>query len=131
MLALAGVDVHSERLNRSKREREPEDHVVVPSTTRTRTRVIAPLVIGARDLKERLSGVRAIMEVVTTIGEFILYYKYFFISVVILILGFVLSVLYIGDVAQKERNFEVKIHEDGMEETLTDDQIKGKNLNAD
>ncbi len=126
MLALAGVDVESKEYVGTAKTLVDERDVRMASYKH----VSAPIRSGARDLKERLSGVTEFIDVLKTIFEFILYYKKFFISVLILIIAFIGAVLYMSDVSKTERDFEVTIQEGDGARTLTDDEIKSENIDV-
>ncbi len=118
MLALAGVDV---RTVKYADEQQDDEHDVRLASYKT---VSAPLRSGARDLKERLRGVTEFIDMIRTIGGFILTYKIFFISMLILIAGFVGIVLYISDASDTDRAYEVRIKEGNSERVIhsnTDD----------
>jgi hypothetical protein len=71
----------------------------------------APITRGARDLKTRLGSVTEFFDFIRTIGAFILQYKLFFASLVLVIVSFVVFVQYIAVVSEKERAYEVTIDE--------------------
>jgi hypothetical protein len=100
MLMLAGVDV-------SKRE-EPEKLTEKKVRTTYRT-VSAPLRDGVLDLRTRLTTAEESIDVLTTIVRFVMSYKYFFISLALLIGMFVTITLYIGRATDQNQAYEVTI----------------------
>lgn len=120
MLALAGVDVNTmEHVGTAHTIHDARDvHL-----NRYKT-VAAPLTTGARDLQERLSGTRRFFDSIVAIVEFVWYYKLFFISVVVLVGGFIGAVLYINDASEDGRSYEVRIQEGDQERILKSDDIE-------
>jgi hypothetical protein len=114
MLALAGVDVHTMEHVGTARTLEDE-HDVRLASYKT---VSAPLRSGAHDLRDRLSGVTEFIDVLRTLGSFVRTYKLFFISMCILIVGFIGIVLYISDVSEENRAYEVRIKEGDSERVI-------------
>lgn len=117
MLALAGVDVNAVEQQTDVR---PLPLVSKKEVTSYKN-IIAPLRIGFFDLKNRLSSTDQFFDVVKTYVEFIKSYRRFFGSLAIIIVGFVLMVLYIGDAAKDTRSYEVTIDR-GDESIIVDSE---------
>ncbi len=120
MLALAGV--HPEESNNEREE--TLEIKKQPARLVSYRAVSAPIRSGAADLRGRLSRVTEFLDVLSTIWTFIVHYKMFFISVALLIVGFVGAVLYISDASQPERDYEITIKEGDGERKLSDDEVK-------
>jgi uncharacterized membrane protein len=107
MLTLAGVDVTaSEELKGS---------------TLNYKKVSAPLRSGVLDLRQRLSDVEESIDMLSTIIQFVLQYKKFFISVVVLIGIFISAVLYISNATNKDKNYEFTISEPEKESLIKEE----------
>lgn len=101
MLMLAGVDV----------SKSAHDEKVVPKKdiTSTYRTVSAPLRHGVIDLRTQLTAVDESLGIIKAVIHFMRSYKFFFISVCILIVMFITVTLYIGRVTDTERAYEVTI----------------------
>lgn len=119
MLTLAGIDPNSD-MRKVVTERRDNEHDVRIGTYRAITK---PIVVGASELKIRLAHVSALVDVFETLGGFIIQYKLFFGSILILIVGFIGVVFYINDATKVERNFNVTIHEGGTAKVINSEQI--------
>ncbi len=82
------------------------------------TRVSAPIREGVLDLRTRLSKVDESLDVFGAVTAFVLHYKIFFLSILILIGIFISTVLYIGKATQDHANYRVIIDEGDSETTL-------------
>lgn len=123
MLALAGVDVATmEHVGTAHTIHDYRD--VRMNTYRT---VAAPLKVGAEDLRDRLRERRRFIDGPIAIVEFVWSYKLFFISVMVLVGGFVGAVLYISDASETNREYEVRIQEGDQERILQSDDIEASN----
>ncbi len=126
MLILAGVDVEREADLRKVDKKSLAVHdksIVLKPKYKT---VTAPLQSGARDLRDRLSEVDELIDVVHTIFRFVVQYRLFFISVLILILIFVGAVLYVSDASKSGREYEVIIQEGDRDKVLTNEEIEAE-----
>jgi hypothetical protein len=85
--------------------------------------VTAPLKWGALDLRLRLREVNEFVDVLKTVANFIANYRIFFSSILVLVIGFVVAVLFIADASLKERSYEVIIEENGVPTTVTSEEI--------
>ncbi len=122
MLALAGVDVRTME-HVGTEHTIPDERDVRLASYKT---VSAPLRSGVLDLRARLQGVSEFFDVLRTIGAFIVSYKKFFISVLILILGFIGMVLYVNEASKENRDYEVTIQEGDREQVLHSEDIKNQ-----
>jgi hypothetical protein len=119
MLVLAGVNVDTIAHENVVTERAQRREVKLTSY-----RVVAaPLARGTRDLKSRLSGVSEFIDVLRTLSEFIIYYRVFFASVLVLIFAFVGLVFYVSDATKEQRTYEITIHEGDVSETLNSEAV--------
>jgi len=120
MLTLAGVDVDAEDYQRRgisvSYERE--------QTQKSYKHIAEPLKDGALDLRKRLHGVTEFFDVFRTIGGFVWNYKVFFGSLIILIVGFIVLALYIADVSQTSREYQVIINTGDASRVLNSDEIE-------
>lgn len=96
MLTLAGVDIQEEVQTKAPQKLSYK-------------KVAAPLKSGVLDLRERLSDTDEAQSMLRTVGNFILQYKRFFISVVLLVIIFVTSVHFIGKATEKDQDYRVII----------------------
>ena len=115
MLILAGVNPDVEKR-------------AVPETRqnqiKTYKNVTAPLKEGTLNLRSRLKEVHESTEVFGTIVEFLILYKKFFIALLLLILGFVGVVLYIGEVSNSNTEYEITIDDGDSARTITNEEIE-------
>jgi hypothetical protein len=120
MLILAGVDPETDRLRMHK----PSPNSV-QVTKQARIELVAkPLRVGAKELSRELREVHEIVAVFTTLMQFIVRYKVFFISLVAIVVAFVGFVMYINHVTETGRSYEVTIDEGDVQETLTDEEVE-------
>jgi hypothetical protein len=124
MLYLAGVNIEDELDQKTwvtthELTKKSELKVV------TYKNVTAPITEGVSDLKDRLHEVHMFFDVIKTIGMFILQYKVFFVSLVLLISGFVGAVLYVNKASEKNREYEVTVDVGDSTQVFTKDQIEG------
>lgn len=108
MLMLAGVDVDAQKTKESITEKESR---VPRQTLHTYRAVAAPIRDGVLDLRTRLNTAEESLDVITTIGRFILSYKWFFISIGILIIIFVAVTLYISNATEQNQEYQVTVEE--------------------
>lgn len=120
MLTLAGVDVTAKRQVETDVVHEYTSKDIRITSYKTMT---APLTLGAKDLRSRLSGVTEFLSVFRIIGGFILSYRHFFLSLIVLILSFVGFVYYVSDATIDHRNFEVTIDEPSARQTLDAEEV--------
>lgn len=120
MLLLAGVDPDYVEAERPSKENTRDVNL------RSYTAVSAPLRSGVLDLRTRLDGATEFVGVLGTVGHFVVQYYRFFVALVILILGFVGLVMYIGEVGDPETDFEVTIEEGNAARTLTDEEVRNE-----
>ncbi len=118
MLRLAGVDVSREQ----EAQFSSQAHLRPRRRSAYRT-VTAPLSIGARDFRTRLSGVRAGFEVITALFGFISQYRVFFASVLLLIGAFIALVLYVGSATIPARPYEVTITDTDSKQVLDAEEV--------
>lgn len=117
MLTLAGVNVSKPRDTEADDEIQTRDvHV-----RRTYTRVAEPLRNGVLDLRSRLTAVDESASIMTIIVRFVIQYKWFFVSVSILIAIFITITAYIGQATESDKQYQVMIDE-GENATVLDDQ---------
>jgi hypothetical protein len=118
MLALAGVDVSG---TKKQTQMHSEEDIVPETKVRPRLKkVTAPLRSGVLDLRERLSTVEESVSIIQTIFRFVMHYKVFFISLMILIGIFVTAVLYIGRVTDEDRAYKVTTVDENGTKTILD-----------
>jgi uncharacterized membrane protein len=119
MLTLAGVDVTaSEELKESTYEVHQKG---IEGSTLNYKKVSAPLRSGVLDLRQRLSDVEESIDMLSTIIQFVLQYKKFFISVVVLVVIFISAVLYISNATNKDKNYEFTISEPEKESLIKEE----------
>ncbi len=123
MLTLAGVDVETLRDDESAHEENHQEEVVVKASKRG-VRAAAPIEHGVLDLRKRLSSVEESVDVIKTIIHFVVSYKVFFISILVLVGIFVSAVIYIGRATEENQDYEVIIDENGSEMILKGEEIK-------
>lgn len=115
MLILAGVDpkeghVHLHTTPRSMLwERGQPNTRSVPQT-----HITAPLRYGVLDLRARMHATRETMDVMETIIGFVRVYKKFFISLLIIIIIFIITVMYIAKATEEHNRYQITVDE-GME----------------
>ncbi len=99
MLILAGVDPEQRKGNVSVPQREAHPTIA------------GPIKDGVLDLRRQLHTAEESLDVVTTVVQFIVSYKKFFMSVAALIAIFVAVTLYIQSATRDDQSYEVEIHE--------------------
>lgn len=115
MLLLAGVDVDAQK----RAPEKPSVSVVEVRHSRTKlAKVTAPLRSGVLDLRQRLSTVEESEGVFRTVVKFVMQYKVFFISVLLLVGIFIVGALYVGKVTNDDRGYRVIIDENGTKTVL-------------
>lgn len=120
MLILAGVDPDETR----------SQSVATPlrlkraTTLRTYKTVSAPLQKGVLDLRTRLESTSEYKDMIRTIVSFVLQYKIFFISLLLVIAAFVIAVEYIREVSETSRMYEITIDEGDNARTLKSTEIE-------
>lgn len=133
MLALAGVDPDA-RKDRTKKVHESEsdlkktEDTVTPLHKKghkaTYKAVAAPIKSGVLDLRQRLDTADETKDVVRTMWSFVVQYKYFFISVCVLVTIFVVAVLYITSVTTKDTDYSVIINEGDTATEMNGEEIE-------
>ena len=126
ILALAGVDVTQQK--RADRERKEAVQLEAQAAKEVHLKsyrtVSAPLRSGVLDLRQRLSTVEESIDVLATVGRFVVQYKWFFISLCALIGIFISTVLYISSATEEGQDYEVTIIENGTETVLEPPQTE-------
>ncbi len=107
MLMLAGVDVDAQKTKEEKEKKESPN----VKTLHTYRAVAAPIRDGVLDLRTRLTTAEESLDVITTIGRFMLSYKWFFISIGVLVAIFVAVTLYISHATLENQEYEVTVEE--------------------
>jgi len=120
MLVLAGVDVREHR--EAKRQKSGEG-VSGDINLMSYEKVAAPIRSGAVDLRERLTGVGRFGDVIRTLGGFIVHYRIFFISAVVISVGFVALVYFISSASTDQKNYEVTIERSDGSTTVSSEEI--------
>lgn len=123
MLMLAGIDPDVSRSTKNR----PALTGVQMATPVTYKDAALPLQEGADELRVRLNDSQSFIDVLVTMGGFIIHYKRFFLAILLLIMIFVLGVLYVQRVAMVDRNYEVMIDKGDRTESYTDDEIEKMN----
>lgn len=120
MLMLAGVDVSKQR------NFENEGIIKTPDVKmkQTYTRVSEPLRSGVLDLRTRLTTAEESVDIVRTVMSFIILYKWFFISICILILIFVSVTTYISKATEADKQYQVTVDEGGGVKVLDDADVE-------
>lgn len=93
--------------------------------------VKAPIEEGVRDLRSRLKHAKALVDTLRTLGRFVLQYKIFFGSIVLIIV--VISVVwhFFSQVTQSQRDYEVTIKNPDAETTISSEEIIYERQHAD
>lgn len=84
----------------------------------------APIQQGALDLRTRLRDTSERLDTLRTIITFIINYKIFFLSLLVVIVGFIVAVRYIGEVSSSSRTYEVTIDQGDTTRTLKSSEIE-------
>jgi hypothetical protein len=116
VLALAGVRV-PEKATKHDDESVPKHKSPLGHTY---AHVSAPLRSGVLDLRTRITESEESLDVLTTIGRFVLGYKWFFLSLGALIAIFITITMYIGHATNAHKEYEVIIT-DGETPTVLDE----------
>lgn len=125
MLLLAGVDTHTQSTSRY-------NDTVLQSTSSNRPpylarkHITAPIRRGVLDLRTRMNGVNETFDIITTIWSFVRMYKKFFISLLLIIIIFVITVQYIGNATEKHTRFNVTLEEGGESTVLNGEDVLHK-----
>jgi hypothetical protein len=117
MLLLAGVEPGSYQKERQSFAREGDVRVV------KRVSIKAPVQSGVSDLKERLAKTQAFTERIQTIISFVVAYKFFFIGVAVLIAAGAAVWLFVSEVSQEQKDYEVVIDNVDTDVTLSSEEI--------
>jgi hypothetical protein len=125
MLYIAGIDVDESDSVDHFIDRDDDIKVASYKT------VTGPLRAGARDLRDRLSGVHKFLDVVVTFYEFVVTYKRFFGALLILSVSLVGAVFYIGEAAKEQRYYEVTIDTGETAITVNSEEIQKEKLSED
>lgn len=107
-------DVRIERTRRVDAEVEDRQPVVA---------INAPVRAGFIDLKARLAGVHAVLDVVKVLWRFVQSYPRFFLSAAGFVALFVVSWVYVANVTQSQRDYEVTIDSGNQPVTLSSEEI--------
>lgn len=121
VLALAGVSVPQTPFNDSDVEKIKTKETAMKHTY---SRVSAPLRDGVIDLRTRLHTSEKSESTFMTMMNFVIHYKWFFLSVAVLIALFVTVTLYVGSVTNTERAYEVSVDDGTEPKVLNDDAVE-------
>ncbi|MFT7506895.1 MAG: hypothetical protein ACI92I_000031 [Acidimicrobiales bacterium] len=115
MLSMSGVQ---EYVPRSQRFAMQGDVVI-----ESRPSVRAPLLGGVKDLQSRLSKTHAFLDTVKTLFSFVLTYKKFFVSALLLIVASLAVWYFLIEVTTLQRDYEVTIENPDTSVTLSSEEI--------
>ncbi|HEU4677550.1 MAG TPA: hypothetical protein VFS75_02420 [Candidatus Paceibacterota bacterium] len=119
MLALAGIPVSGDVSRAGNASRDGSVHV--PSYRK----VSAPIRSGVLDLRTRLSSAPETKSTTSTLISFVVEYKAFFVSLLILILIGVTAVLYIGRARTTDDDYRVIIKQGDETRTIEGKDVEG------
>jgi hypothetical protein len=106
MLILAGVDPD---IKKSQKNKTLHAHEIEKSFQSKKIILSAPLTKGVLDLRNKLHASHEAVDTITTIGSFIVHYKKFFMSVIVLVGIFIGLVSYIGKGTEDRDTFTVTV----------------------
>jgi len=119
MLLLAGVEPDAGTYARQRRksfEKEGDVRIVKASMR-------APVRRGVSDFKGRLQSTDAFLGKVTAFFGFVMSYKLFFISVIVLLLGAAASTVFIMQVTEEQRDYEIVISNADTDVKISSEEI--------
>ena len=131
MLSLAGLD--PDRVNLPTRKIGQGSKIIYEGDVtieKSSNSISAPLRFGFSDLKDRLKQAGAYVETIKILFGFIISYKKFFFSVVILLLIFIALVAYLKTVNVEERDYTVSIDNPDQAMVLNSEEVHLQNLTA-
>lgn len=118
MLALSGLDTGDYKHTRRPLVREGD--VLIE---KRRPRVEAPLKSGWQDLTDRLKQAQAIIDRLRALLGFVRQYKLFFLSLLGFAVLFVVLFIFVREVSQEQKDYEVTIDNAGSDITLSSEEI--------
>ncbi len=125
VLTLAGVDV--DHMKKSTKPVASLTHVSHATPKKiTYRKVAAPIRSGVLDLRHRLDTAHESLDTVKTVIAFILQYKKFFISLLLLIAMFIGLVIYIDHATVEDTDYTIIINEGDSVKKLESDEIKAQ-----
>lgn len=120
MLALSGVDVHAyEGTSETRKTFVREGDVLIQK----RASVKAPLMSGMFDLRGRLARTTAFGDTVRALFGFVVQYKLFFGSLLVLVLIGAVLFNFAREVGKENKDYEVVIENPDQDVTLTSEEI--------
>jgi hypothetical protein len=120
MLYLAGVEPDRIRAQASAQRsfvREGDVRIVKNVSMK------APVQSGVLDLQNRMKNARALFDKVKTLAGFIVSYRIFFISVVVLVAALAIGGLFIQEVLKEQKDYEIVIDNADTSVTLSSEDI--------
>ncbi|MDC1205669.1 LytR C-terminal domain-containing protein, partial [Candidatus Pacebacteria bacterium] len=119
MLFLAGVPTTKSTETGRPYVSEKKDDIHISSYKR----ISAPVRTGYLDLRARLEGAKASMDVFRTIFTFAIAYKLFFAGLIIILMVIVLSYYFISDVTNTEKTYDITIANPDSSLNLSSEEI--------
>lgn len=120
MLALSGLDVHADYEHMRRPTLVREGDVLI---SKQKHKVHAPLINGWTDLVSRLRNVTAITDYFKVMIKFVIHYRLFFGSLVLLFVIIGLAYTFVKEVGKDTKDYEVTIENDDQDVTLSSEDI--------
>ena len=123
MLSLAGVPTggfHAEVEERHSHEHEPTEGDITITSYRS---IAAPVHLGLKDLRARFANREGIIGKIRALLGFVSAYRLFFAGVTIFVIAVVALVLYISDVTNDKKSYDITIDNPDAEVSMTSEEI--------
>lgn len=120
MLFLAGVDpVVSKEKQKTRKSFEQEGDVRIIRRASLRS----PVETGVRDLKTQLMQSRVLLEKIKVLGQFIILYKIFFLSIIVVCIALYALTLFVMSANKEQRDYEIIIDNADVDVKLSSEEI--------
>lgn len=119
MLAMTTTDAYVPYSQRVSQQKLNEGDVLIQK----RTSIKAPIEVGVKDFKTRLAATHAFVDTCKMLLGFVMTYKKFFGSLLVLILVFCAAWYFIAEVTTDQKNYEVTIDNPDTSVTLSSEEI--------
>jgi hypothetical protein len=118
MLSLAGVEPEVYRRTQTKSFRKEGDIRIVKNVS-----FRSPVESGVLDLKQRLESAHAFFDTLKTLSGFVISYRVFFASLIVLVIAGGLAWRFFAEVTIEQRDYEVVIDNADVDVTLSSEDI--------
>lgn len=119
MLALSGVDMDAAENNRSRSFAREGDVLI----QKKKSSIETPILLGVKDLHSRLQAVSAVGAKLKAFMKFVLAYKLFFGSLLVILLIIWALIYFVNEVAEPNRDYDVVIENPDQNINLSSEEI--------